>query len=285
MSAITEKYKELINALRPLKNAAVAFSGGVDSALLLKAAKDALGENVLALTAVSCAFTEDDISEAENFCRAEGIRHIMVKTHELEIKGFAQNPPERCYICKKAIFTDFREIADKEGFTEILEGSNLDDETDYRPGFKAISELGIKSPLRDARFTKDEIRNLSKKLGLRSWNKPSEACLYSRFVYGEEINIKKLEMIKSGEKFLKSLGFSQVRVRLHDNLARIEVLPDEIRRIMREEVRVMVYNEFKRIGFSYVSMDLAGYRTGSMNEAGHNQTKQDKADYDNAGYP
>ena len=256
-----EKLKEyLIN----LESVVVAFSSGVDSTFLLKIAHDTLKDNVIAITAKSRTFPERELSQAIEFCKKEKIKHIILDSNELEIEDFRKNPPNRCYICKKDLFSKILEIAEKNDINNVLEGSNLDDDNDYRPGFIAIRELGIKSPLKELKFTKKEIRELSKSIGLDTFDKPSFACLASRFVYGEEITPERLGMVEKAEQFLLDMGFFQVRVRIHNSIARIEVLPEEFDKIIKN--RNIITEKFKEIGFSYITMDLIGYRTGSMNE-------------------
>ena len=265
---IHEKYEELKRIIESCGSMAVAFSGGVDSSFLLYAAQEALGDDVLALTASSASFPERERAEAEAFCRERGIRQITVESSELEIEGFRDNPPDRCYLCKHDIFGRLLEVTSREGLSCLAEGSNMDDSGDYRPGMKAIAELGIRSPLREAGFYKEEIRALSREFGLPTWNKPSFACLASRFVYGEKITEKKLEMVDRAEQLLLDLGFTQVRVRIHgDNaIARIEILPGEFEMLFVPGNRERIISSFRSIGFSYTTLDLAGYRTGSMNE-------------------
>lgn len=260
------KYLCLLEYLKSLKSVAVAFSSGVDSTFLLYAAKEALGDNVIAVTASSCSFPVRELNEAKQFCKQQGIRHFICKSEELEIEGFSQNPKNRCYLCKRELFEKIRSIAKEQHILEIAEGSNLDDNGDYRPGLQAVAELGVKSPLRECGFTKQEIRDLSKQLGLPTWDKQSFACLSSRFVYGETINEEKLGMVDRAEQLLLDMGFHQVRVRIHGKLARIELEPAEFDKFMEEPVRSRVYQELKAMGFTYVTLDLLGYRTGSMNE-------------------
>jgi uncharacterized protein len=252
--------------IKSLESVAVAFSSGVDSTFLLKVAHDVLGGKAVAITARSCSFPERELKEATSFAEANGIAHFIVDSEELEIEGFSDNPPNRCYLCKHELFSKMKDFAAKNGFREVVEGSNMDDLGDYRPGLTAIQELGVKSPLRYAELTKEEIRELSKGLGLSTWEKQSFACLSSRFPYGESITPEKLKMVDEAEQLLLDLGFRQVRVRHHGTLARIEISEDQFDRIMEKEVRDKIFARFREIGFTYVSLDLAGYRTGSMNE-------------------
>lgn len=261
---IQGKLKDLRSYLRSLGSVAVAFSSGVDSTFLLKVAHDELGDKAVAVTANSCSFPKREADEAAEFCKANGIRQIVVKSEELKIPEFRQNPKNRCYICKNAIFSKIISIAKEKGIENVAEGSNMDDNSDYRPGLQAVAELGIKSPLRHCNLYKSEIRELSKEMKLPTWQKQSFACLSSRFVYGEEINEKKLSMVDKAEQFLLDKGFFQLRVRIHgENLARIEVLPDEMEKLFL--IRDEVARKLKEIGFAYIAMDLNGYRTGSMN--------------------
>ena len=261
---IHDKYRVLQENLKALGSVAVAFSSGVDSTFLLKAAQEALGDKVIAVTASSCSFPKRELEEAKAFCEKNGICQIIVESEELDIDGFRQNPKNRCYLCKHELFEKIWEIARKEGLNAVAEGSNMDDNGDYRPGLQAVAELGVKSPLRHSELYKEDIRALSKDLGLPTWEKQSFACLSSRFVYGETITKEKLGMVDKAEQLLLDLGFHQLRVRIHGTLARIEVLPDELPKVL--ENREQIVKAFKEYGFTYVTMDLQGYRMGSMNE-------------------
>ena len=264
--SLNEKYEKLKNYLMSLESVAVAFSSGVDSTLLLKIAHDVLGDKAIAITASSMSFPKRELDEAKNFCEKNGIKQIIFSSEELDIDGFKNNPKNRCYICKKELFTKILEIAKDNNIKNVVEGSNLDDLGDYRPGLQAIQELDIKSPLRASELTKKEIRELSQNFGLKTWDKPSFACLASRFVYGEEITREKLKMVGTAEELLMNLGFKQFRVRIHGKIARIEILPEDFEKILQEKTREKIYDELKKLGFSYVTLDLKGYRTGSMNE-------------------
>lgn len=264
--ALLEKYDRLKDYLASFGSVAVAFSSGVDSTFLLYAAKEALGDRAIAVTASSCSFPERELKEAKEYCSKMGIRHFVIKSEELEIEGFSHNPKNRCYLCKHELFEKIGALAKEQGINEIAEGSNLDDNGDYRPGLQAVAELGVKSPLRHIGFTKQEIRELSQYLNIPTWNKQSFACLSSRFPYGDLINEKKLKMVDRAEQLLLDMGFHQLRVRIHGDVARIELLPEEFPKFMEEETRLSVYKKFKEYGFSYVTLDVVGYRMGSMNE-------------------
>ena len=263
---LERKYGGLKSRIASEGKAAIAFSGGVDSVLLLYAAREALGENALALTVSLHAVPERELALAKAFCERFGIRHRVETVDEFSIEGFAANPSNRCYLCKRALFTRMRAAADEEGILFLAEGSNVDDQGDYRPGLRALKELGIASPLKDAGFTKAEIRQMADRLGLSGWNRPSSACLASRFAYGEPITPEKMKRVEKAEDYLQDLGFAQKRVRVHGNLARIELLPEEFPRLFHENLSEKVTRRLKELGFTYVTLDLGGFQSGSMNK-------------------
>ncbi len=262
---LDKKLNKLRKYLRSLGSVAVAFSSGVDSTFLLKVAHEELGDKAIAITATSGLFPKRETEEASNFCKINGIKQITVVSEEFNIPEFRHNPVNRCYLCKKELFTKIISLAKENEIEYVCEGSNMDDNGDYRPGLKAVAELGVKSPLRECQLYKEEIRELSKEFELPTWNKQSFACLASRFAYGEEINEKKLGMVDKAEQTLLDLGFKQLRVRIHgENLARIEVLPSELEKLLG--LRDEITKTLKDAGFAYITMDLQGYRTGAMNE-------------------
>ena len=264
---LNRKYQVLKDYLKSFGSLLVAYSSGVDSTFLLDTAAEALGkENVIAVTAMSCFFPKRENDEAVAFCRERGIRQIIVEIDELSIDGISQNPPDRCYICKKELFSTFVRIAAENGLAAVAEGSNMDDTGDYRPGLRAVAELGILSPLRHAELYKEEIRTLSHMRDLPTYDKPSFACLASRFVYGETITEEKLSMVDKAEQLLLDMGLRQVRVRIHGSIARIEALPADMAFLIEPENAAKIAGYLKSLGFSYVTLDLVGYRTGSMNE-------------------
>ena len=260
-----KKYRALTDRLRSLGRAAVAFSGGVDSTLLLAAAQEVLGENVLAVTLQAQTVPRQEMEEAKAFCAARGITQLICKADQFAIPGFRFNPEDRCYLCKKALFGEIARQAAERGFPHVLDGTNADDVTVYRPGRKAAEELGVVSPLLEAGLSKQEIRTISKALGLPTWRKPANACLATRFPYGAELTEAKLSMVEAAENVLLKAGYPQVRVRVHGSIARIEVPGEEMERLLGE--RDFIVEKLHGIGFPYVTLDLEGFRSGSMDRA------------------
>ena len=260
------KVKSLKNILRTMKRILIAYSGGVDSTFLLKVAVDALGrDNVLAVTAKSETYTSSELKDAIKNARRIGARHVIISTHELKNPNFRKNPINRCYYCKSELFGRLKKIAKKENIRFVIDASNVDDLKDYRPGAKAKKELGVRSPLQEAGLTKNEIRQFSKRLGLLTWDKPAMACLASRVQYGQNIEQGILKRIEQAEDYLRLFGFRQVRVRCHKDIARIELLPIDIKRLNKSSIRGKITKRLKALGFLYITLDLEGYRTGSLN--------------------
>ncbi|MBN1222242.1 MAG: ATP-dependent sacrificial sulfur transferase LarE [Candidatus Aminicenantes bacterium] len=260
------KYAKLKKSLGEMSRVLVAFSGGVDSTFLVKVAKEVLGDAVLAVIATSASYPKSETDVAVTLAEELKLRYRVIQSREMDNPDFLSNPPDRCYHCKTGLFSDLKEIAAAEGIPFVLDGSNQDDTGDYRPGLQACAELGIKSPLRDAALDKKEIRLLSKELGLPTWNKPSMACLASRFPYHTHIDETGLNRIARAEEHLRSLGFHQVRVRHHGQIARIEVDVEDVPKLTEPLFRGKIVEYMNNLGYLYVTLDLAGYRTGSMNE-------------------
>lgn len=263
---LQHKYTNLINYLIGLNKVAIAFSGGVDSTFLLSVSAKALRrDDILAITVTSSFMPQSEVDEAKIFCEENSIRQMFLPINVLSEPNIASNPQKRCYFCKKMIFSKIKELADSQGIKNVLDGTNFDDLSDYRPGMLALEELTIKSPLKNFEFTKKEIRFLSKELNLKTYNKPTFACLATRFMYNDFLTEQKLSLVENAESFLKSLGFYQYRVRYHQNMARIELDPLQMPLIIRADIKNAVVSKFKELGFTYVSLDLSGYRAGNMN--------------------
>ena len=267
MTAAHEKLEKVRLRLLDLESVLIAYSGGVDSTFLLKVAHDTLNSKAVALTAISPTYPPEEIEEAKRLCNKIGIKQILADSNEMNEPNFASNPPDRCYYCKTELFDICVEKAKEEGLSYILDGTNADDEIDYRPGRKAAKEHSILSPLKEAGFTKQEIRELSREMGIDTWDKPSFACLSSRFPYGTEITDGRLRIIGDAERFLKTLGFRIFRVRYHDKIARLELGEEDFRKILDLSTKRAIADKFKSLGFTYVTLDIEGYRQGSMNEA------------------
>ncbi|MCK4262011.1 ATP-dependent sacrificial sulfur transferase LarE [bacterium] len=260
------KLENLEGILKEMRSLLIAFSGGVDSTFLVKVAHQILGDKVLAVTATSPTYPVSELSEAKRLASQIGVEHVVIDSEELENEDFLSNSPRRCYFCKKELYSKLLDIAEREKIKWVADGSNCDDEDDFRPGREAVKEMGIRSPLLEANLTKVEIRRLSRKMRLPTWDKPADACLASRFPYGDRITPDKLRKVDKAEEFLRRLGFRQVRLRHHDSLARIEVDRAEIGLLLDKEKREKVINYLKGLGYHYVTVDLEGYRTGSLNE-------------------
>jgi uncharacterized protein len=261
-----EKLRRLKELLGELRSAAIAFSGGVDSTLLALVAREVLGPRAILVTTRSDLNPVRELDQARYLARQLGMKHLVVEGNELEVPGFADNPPNRCYLCKKALFRKLREVASREGLEHLAVGSNVDDTGEHRPGLLAAQEEGVRSPLLEAGMTKADIRALAREMGLPNWNRPSYACLASRFPYDTKLTREKIAQVDQAEEYLRQQGFTQVRVRHHGDLARIELMPEEMGRLLAGSLSPKVAGRLKELGFSYVTLDLRGYRSGSMDE-------------------
>jgi len=259
------KYDRLVEVLRELESVVVAFSGGVDSTLLARAARDALGERAVLVTADSETYPASELDEARRLGALLDMRHLVVRTEELQNPEYARNPVNRCFFCKEELFARLAPIAEREGCRALVYGANMDDLGDHRPGMQAARERGVRAPLIEAELWKEEIRTLSRELGLPTWDKPSFACLSSRFQYGDRITAEKLRQVDAAEAFVRSLGFRQFRVRHHDRLARLEISHDEIARLWEDGRREAIVKRLRELGYVYVAVDLAGFQSGSAN--------------------
>ena len=265
--ALRAKYDRLLDILKELESVIVAFSGGVDSTLLAKAAKDALGDKALLVTADSETYPASELEEARRLARHLGMRHLVIETRELDNPEYARNAPNRCFFCKEELFTKLAPLARREGAAHLVYGANMDDLGDHRPGMEAAKHLGVKAPLIEAELWKTEIREISHEFGLPTWDKPSFACLSSRFQYGDAITAEKLRQVDAAEAFVRSLGFKQFRVRHHDRLARLEITREEMGRLWEDDIRDSIVERFRELGYLYVTVDLQGFRSGSANDA------------------
>ncbi len=262
--ATQQKLDDLRHVLSELESVVVAYSAGVDSTLVLRVAHDVLGENVLAATGLSDTYPEEEMAEARALAQELGVEHVMMRTEELTDPRYAMNSHQRCFFCKNELYGKLRELADERGVMHIVDGTNADDVGDHRPGLRAAREIGVRSPLQEVGMTKDEIREISNELGLRTWDKPAFACLSSRFPYGTPITVEKLKQVATAERAIRELGFRGFRVRHHDTVARLEVDPDDFPRVV--ELHSEIVAKLRAAGYRFVTLDLQGYRSGSLNE-------------------
>ena len=278
---VASKLGSLRGVLSPMEGAVVAFSGGADSALVAVMAARAMGSRALAVTGVSPSLPPGELAGARSFAERLGLRHRSVRTDELEREGYLENGPDRCYHCKSELYEVLRAVARDEGLAEVLSGANLDDLADYRPGLQAAAERGVRHPLVEAGFSKIDVREASRVLGLPTWNKPASACLSSRIPHGVRITVEELSRVGRAERALKELGFAQVRVRVHGDVARVEVEPQDVPRLAAEPVRSRIVEALRGLGFRFVTLDLEGFRSGSLNpQAG---TRESGREHDAAG--
>ncbi|MEK6527748.1 MAG: ATP-dependent sacrificial sulfur transferase LarE [Nitrospirota bacterium] len=263
---LSEKFNRLKETLNQMGSVVIAYSGGVDSSMLLKTASLSGLKKILAVTASSESFPRNELSLVQGITSALNVEHRIIFTEELKDPNYANNPPDRCYYCKKELFSKLKGIAAKENFSFVIDGTNADDIHDWRPGRRAAAEAGIQSPLLDAGLKKEEIRDISRSLGLLTWNKPAAPCLSSRFPYGQKITAESLDRVNRAEDFIKRFGFTELRVRDYSETARIEVLPEEFPILLDKSTRTEIINSLKKLGYKYITLDLQGFRSGSLNE-------------------